>query len=583
MSDETPNADALHEELVAYLDGELSAEQSRQLEERLSTDDAAREELQRLEKVWDILDGLPRANVNENFARTTVEMVTMAAQQDLAVERVELPKRNLRLWLATAIAVLLAGFIGFAGAVSFIPNKNSTLLHDLPTIDNLEMLQRADSVAFLQRLVDESVFPPEPDTPPVGTTAAQGNLPPGDQVPQSLAQRREWIDRLGETDRDRIQRMLERFTSLPVAEQDGLRALEAKLESSPELHTALHNYYEWLKNLQPSQRAELLALAPAKRFDEIQKVREEQAAQALRRTASTAKLTPSDWPLLFGWIDEIVQKHQAEILNELPPDRRKAIENLPENSAGRRRALTGAAMARWNSTGPDWFPQIDPGEMDLFIAKLSTDARAVLDKFPDRKDKIRVVREWAHNVARARSPQGRWGGFGNVSEAELTQFYEGLPAAEKDHLVNLPREEMHGELRKLYFQKHRGEGNQPFKGGDRPRNQGDRGQNDRGPNDRGPGEHGPNDHGPGEHGPNDHGPSEHGPNEHSASDHGASDHGAGERSAAGSDAPPAAERPPLEKSPREFGARGGPSKGADKPLAPPPSEPPRSEPPANSK
>ena len=487
MSESQTNDEALREELVAYLDGELSTEQSRSLEERLSHDDAARGELQRMEKVWDLLDGLPRANVDDTFARTTVEMVSLAAQQDLEQERAELPKRNLRVWLGTAVAILFAGLVGFAGAALFFPDKNAALLRDLSVIDNLEVLQRADSVAFLQRLVNESTFPNEAE--PAGEAAGA----PDAEIPASVAERRLWIEKQGDTDRERLQRMLDRFAELPPAEQERLRELQAQLDKSPELRRVLRNYYDWLKNLQTAQRAELLALTPEKRFDEIQRLKDEQAKESLRRTANNAKdkLTQKDWQEIFAWIDGVTQKNQEQILKDLPEDRRKVIEAMPADSQMRRRALMGAAFNHWNSTGTGILPQVEPGEIDSLVMKLSPNAKGMLEKLSD-KQKLDVVREWAGKAVRARMPQGRFGQFGqSVSEEELTAFFETLPKADKDHLIGLSREEMHGELRKRYFESHfqkpRPDG--PFRpGGDRPRSgpNGDRPRPDRNAGERPP-------------------------------------------------------------------------------------------------
>ena len=70
-ADELPS---IEEQLVAYLDGELDDESSRSLEQRLATDSTLRLQLGRLERTWDLLDQLGRAEVGETFTRTTIEM-----------------------------------------------------------------------------------------------------------------------------------------------------------------------------------------------------------------------------------------------------------------------------------------------------------------------------------------------------------------------------------------------------------------------------------------------------------------------------------------------------------------------------
>ncbi|MEX0585756.1 MAG: hypothetical protein WD176_03880, partial [Pirellulales bacterium] len=66
LSDDLPaDRSQLKADLVAYLDGELDAETSRELENLLATDPNARDEMQRMEQAWDLLDELPRAEVDE--------------------------------------------------------------------------------------------------------------------------------------------------------------------------------------------------------------------------------------------------------------------------------------------------------------------------------------------------------------------------------------------------------------------------------------------------------------------------------------------------------------------------------------
>ena len=89
----------LGEELTAYLDGELSREESEQLEQRLSEQEHVRSELQRFDRVWNALDQLPQATVGDSFTRTTIEMAAVEAEKDLALQTRQLPiqKRNYRL------------------------------------------------------------------------------------------------------------------------------------------------------------------------------------------------------------------------------------------------------------------------------------------------------------------------------------------------------------------------------------------------------------------------------------------------------------------------------------------------------
>ena len=58
-------------------------ESSRRIEALLASDPEVRRRLQALERTWDLLDELDAAPVGEPFTQTTLEMVAVAARQDV--------------------------------------------------------------------------------------------------------------------------------------------------------------------------------------------------------------------------------------------------------------------------------------------------------------------------------------------------------------------------------------------------------------------------------------------------------------------------------------------------------------------
>ena len=156
--DRSTNVDQLHEELTAYLDGELSAEAVRQVEDRLARDPDYRHELQRLEKTWNLLDRLPRATVDESFTKTTIEMVAVVASEE--AHKVELARpRQLRKQRVVALgSALAAGLVGFVLGQVFWQSPNQELLEDLPVLENFDLYYQADNLEFLRMLEHEGLF-----------------------------------------------------------------------------------------------------------------------------------------------------------------------------------------------------------------------------------------------------------------------------------------------------------------------------------------------------------------------------------------------------------------------------------------
>jgi anti-sigma factor RsiW len=140
------------EELLAYLDGELDAESRRRFEEQLSTSGELRQRLKEHQQTWDLLDELPRANVDDSFTRTTVEMVAIHAGD--AADQAERTKRwrQQLAWTLVALSTAAAGVFGFFLTSRQLAEPNDRLVKDLPILENLDAFKNAGSVEFLRHV-----------------------------------------------------------------------------------------------------------------------------------------------------------------------------------------------------------------------------------------------------------------------------------------------------------------------------------------------------------------------------------------------------------------------------------------------
>jgi anti-sigma factor RsiW len=163
MPDEpkTP-AEILDEELVAYLDGELDEGPARKLEARLAAEEPVRQRLKQLAQSWDLLDQLPRTNVDDKFARTTVQTVTLAIAQQVQDDESTEPARRRWRWITSAALVIGCGVAGFLLIGGIYGQPNERLLRDLPVIENVELYRQAGDLDFLHKLQDEGLFVEEP-------------------------------------------------------------------------------------------------------------------------------------------------------------------------------------------------------------------------------------------------------------------------------------------------------------------------------------------------------------------------------------------------------------------------------------
>ena len=112
------------EEIVAYLDGELSPQESAQVERRLAADETYRQKLQSMERAWAALDELPAATVDDQFSKTTMELVVESARSEVEQQTRALPVQRRKQRLST---VLLATAAALLAALAFL------LVWEIPT------------------------------------------------------------------------------------------------------------------------------------------------------------------------------------------------------------------------------------------------------------------------------------------------------------------------------------------------------------------------------------------------------------------------------------------------------------------
>lgn len=145
-------------DLVAYLDGELDADQARAVEDRLSRDAEYRRQLRELQQTWDLLDQLPTAEVDDRFTQTTLAMVAVSAAEDVDQAQQRQVHTRRRWWWTGSLAAAVAFVIGYAAVSLVVSRENRRLLRDLPVIQRLDEYRYADSVEFLRLLEREGIF-----------------------------------------------------------------------------------------------------------------------------------------------------------------------------------------------------------------------------------------------------------------------------------------------------------------------------------------------------------------------------------------------------------------------------------------
>jgi anti-sigma factor RsiW len=153
-----PSTTTDQEQLVAYLDGELSHEEAQQVERRLSQDEGFRQLLRSLQQTWDLLDELPQPTLDDGFTQTTVEMVAVRMNEDVAADE-RRQQRWRRYRRVAQLAAVAAGLLlGFWGVRYLLGRADRELLSDLPVIERVDLYDKIDDLAFLESLSKAGMF-----------------------------------------------------------------------------------------------------------------------------------------------------------------------------------------------------------------------------------------------------------------------------------------------------------------------------------------------------------------------------------------------------------------------------------------
>ncbi len=434
MNDDSPHPPAsLDEQLVAYLDGELDAESRRHVEELLTSDTEVRRRLQELERTWNVLDNLDVASPGNQFTQTTLEMVALAAHQDVRQSLAAAPRRRRRRWLAAGLCLLAALAGGFFTVVWLTPDPNRQLVEDLPLLENLDEYRQVDDIEFLRLLRNAGLF------------VGRGELPGGPASPavETPLQRQQHIESMSLGEKSQLLRLEERFLALDQGQQRQLRQLHQAIQDAHDalqLRQIMHHYYEWLKTLPLYTRTELGGLDLADRLESVKKRLKDDHGPRLGDRDSEA---------LWKWMNRFVLLHERQLLEKLPESRRRELAKWPLQT--RQPMLLTLLDGGWRrqAAGPGKAPALMTDEdLASLRGELSAETRLDLESLPKTKQWQQVA-AWMHYAVRQQHVHGN---SSFVDDERLADFFEKeLPDEERDRLLSLPGDEMQRELQRLYL------------------------------------------------------------------------------------------------------------------------------------
>lgn len=262
----------------------------------------------------------------------------------------------------------------------------------------------------------------------------------------SFDEQRQRLANMTAAEKAALRQQFDRFERLPPAEQEKLRQLDAQIAGDPQadrLRRVMQSYSEWVRALPSSQRIELLSLPAAERVERVKVLLAEQERQRFQDMFGS-KLQPGDQKVLLDWVNGLLARDEARIMQRLSPLDRQRLLHVDDPM---QRRVMMVMMLRRSSGEVRLFELLQPTAADLkqLAAKLSPLARDTLATARDEKPREQLIQMWVRAVidSRVRPP---------VAKDEIQQFLrEHVTAEQRAYLESLPPERMRMELQRLYM------------------------------------------------------------------------------------------------------------------------------------
>lgn len=251
------------------------------------------------------------------------------------------------------------------------------------------------------------------------------------------------LDNLSPAEKKELQSKQDRFYRLDPASQDELRDLHEQLTQAPDaapLQAVLTRYARWLQTLPSGQRADLLSLPPAERVVEIRRLLQDQTASRMRSYVPR-KLADDDLRAIASWVEQLVEHHEAELLERVPPFK----DQLAHITDPKQRIQALTFMIHRFGFRRDWLQPTDE-EIGELRSRLSAEAQEDLDqaKAEGRLPELTAAWMGAAMFSRLAGPP--------VDREQLRKYYkEDLEPQQREWLESLPPERMQAELVRMYY------------------------------------------------------------------------------------------------------------------------------------
>ena len=309
------------DELTAYLDGELDETQTQEVEDRLGRDSEYLAEMQFLQKTWDLLDTLPVHEPSGSFTKTTMELIVGDAVSTAK------NRRKRALFFGRVGVMLLLPIVFFATAYGVVrrlqADPDRRLIENLSVIENFKKYEAVDcNLPFLESIGNIDFFQ-KPTV--IVENGSEIEVAYEDEfagsIPLDPVQRAEYVKDLDVEQKITLKANFKNFEEKTEADRKRLADFDFELqnrENHQQLRSTLNGFYEWLIELELSERSGLQDLPQSERLAEIRAIRNRQAQDELRKKSLVNLPSKEDVPFLMGWCESIFQLKEGQLRERFP-------------------------------------------------------------------------------------------------------------------------------------------------------------------------------------------------------------------------------------------------------------------------
>ncbi|MEI7461377.1 MAG: hypothetical protein WCK15_18365 [Pirellula sp.] len=360
------------EQLTAYLDGELSAEEASRIENRLVDDEGLRVRLAELRKAYDLLDELPETPHNQRFTRSTLELVIkdLSVTQSHVVNSIVKPTNKTDWWALPRVLILVGLFAGTGITTGFGLRllKTNQELRDLGLIAGLPGMSGINELSIAIKLSEQKAA--------IDILKSQNRDRLVPAVPKSIAERKVWIENLTPLQIGKLANRREALGKLDRDTYARLSSIETQIENRPDseqIQETIHVIGLVLDSFSSADRSDLDVLNQDQKTTYLK----EKLCFAAARVYAT-QISPDDAKALDEWNNKFFR---PALFEELQPTRSFETKDLLSTLWSRRLLERGFQMEN---------------QSDLVASlahSLSDTGRSLLEGV-SKNDQLKVLSSW---------------------------------------------------------------------------------------------------------------------------------------------------------------------------------------------